>query len=670
MASSTRRPSPSLRLSDTETAQLIAHVLERAVLPADIQRVLLERADGNPLYAEQFALLYEERGSAEELPLPENLQGIVAARLDGLPPDEKALLQDAAIVGKVFWTGCLDRGAEECVPLLHALARKGFVRAQRRSSVAGEDEHAFAHVLVRDVAYSQIPRAERARKHRRVAEWIESLGRSDDHAEMVAHHWRAALELAQATGRDDEELVERTRRSLREAGDRAAGLNAYAAAEDYYAAAFALISRDDPERPDLLFRRARALHLATDERREAALVEARDAAIAAGDREDAAEASAFLSRITWHQGARDVSVHHLEEAERLISDAPASPAKGRVLANSARQRTLAGDQETGIRLAEEALTIAEELGLVELEAQAHATIGTARIHEPAGRAELKRALDLARAANSPETANILVNLAVAAFFAGDVREEDALFAEAYETAERFGDVDSMRFSRGDRIWTRWALGYWDEATALADTFIAECSSDPHYLEGAVREVRAWIRAGRGDEQGALEDVERALELARGIGDPQAVVPTTLHCCQHYAWLGRVTEARALADEAFELIRAHPDSAASLGILTPVAPRLGIEEQLRELLESAPDGPWTRATRAAAAGDHAAAADLFAEMGGRPMEAMHRFVAAEALIAAGRRVEGDVQLALVLDFYRSVGATAYLERGKALLAASA
>ena len=267
-------------------------------------------------------------------------------------------------------------------------------------------------------------------------------------------------------------------------------------------------------------------------------------------------------------------------------------------------------------------------------------------------------------------ATILVNLAVAAFFAGDVREEDALFAEAYETAERFGDVDSMRFSRGDRIWTRWALGYWDEATALADTFIAECSSDPHYLEGAVREVRGWIRAGRGDEQGALEDVERALELARGIGDPQAVVPTTLHCCQHYAWLGRVTEARALADEAFELIRAHPDSAASLGILTPVAPRLGIEEQLRELLESAPDGPWTRATREAAAGDHAAAADLFAEMGGRPMEAMHRFVAAEALIASGRRVEGEVQLALVLDFYRSVGATAYLERGKALLAASA
>ena len=100
-------------LSDTETALLIAHVLERSVLPADTQRSLLDRAEGNPLYAEQFARLYAERGSADELPLPENLQGIVAARLDGLPPAEKALLQDASVIGKVFWTGCLQVDADK-----------------------------------------------------------------------------------------------------------------------------------------------------------------------------------------------------------------------------------------------------------------------------------------------------------------------------------------------------------------------------------------------------------------------------------------------------------------------------------------------------------------------------------------------------------------------------
>ncbi|MGZ4387592.1 MAG: adenylyl cyclase, partial [Gaiellaceae bacterium] len=76
-------------LSQEQTAVLISHVLERALLPAEIQQALLERAEGNPLYAEQFAALYLERGSAEDMPLPETLQGILAARLDGLSAGAK-----------------------------------------------------------------------------------------------------------------------------------------------------------------------------------------------------------------------------------------------------------------------------------------------------------------------------------------------------------------------------------------------------------------------------------------------------------------------------------------------------------------------------------------------------------------------------------------------------
>src|SRR6266446_3973064 len=248
-------------LSEKETAVLISQVLERALLPAEIQQALLERAEGNPLYAEQFAQLYLERGSAEDLPLPETLQGIVAARLDGLSADAKALLQDAAVVGKVFWTGALRRSDQDVTPLLHALERKGFLTRQRRSSVESEGEWAFAHMLLRDVAYGQIPRGERAEKHRLVAEWIDSLGRPDDHGEMLAYHWRAALELAQAAGLDAGDLAERTRFALRGAGDRAFALNAYDAAVGYYGEAVALWPPDDDERPDLLFRQAHALHL-------------------------------------------------------------------------------------------------------------------------------------------------------------------------------------------------------------------------------------------------------------------------------------------------------------------------------------------------------------------------------------------------------------------------
>src|SRR5207342_2904083 len=111
--------------------------------------------------------------------------------LDALDPAEKTLLQDAAVIGKVVWVGALAdvSGLEprETEELLHALERKEFVRRERRSSVAGEGEYAFRHILVRDVAYGQIPRARRAELHERAAAWLESLAadRTEDRAEML-----------------------------------------------------------------------------------------------------------------------------------------------------------------------------------------------------------------------------------------------------------------------------------------------------------------------------------------------------------------------------------------------------------------------------------------------------------------------------------------------------
>jgi predicted ATPase/class 3 adenylate cyclase len=657
-------------LSDAETALLIAQVLERSVLPADTQRSLLDRAEGNPLYAEQFALLYAERGSAEELPLPESLQGIVAARLDGLPPAEKALLQDASVVGKVFWTGCLQGEGHE--PLLRELTRKGFVRRQLRSSVAGEDEYAFGHVLVRDVAYGQIPRAERSRRHRAVAEWIESLGRPDDHAEMVAHHWRSALELARAAGHDGGELATHARFALRNAGDRATALHAYTAAEAYYAEAVELWPPDDPELADLRFRRARALHLATDDRREQALAEARDALTAAGDAAQAAEASAFLARIAWYRGSREDSVRHLALAEELVAAAPPSPAKTRVLATSARQRTLAGETDLGERLGREAVAMAEELELPELAAHAYSTVGIALMNKEAtGRRELERGLEIAVAINSPEQAGILINLAVeAAFNAGDIEREDALFADAEEIAKRFGNRDLARFAHGDRIWTRWALGHWDEALAMADAFIEECETEPHYLEHMALGVRSWIRFGRGDTAGGIADAERAVAHGSRSGDPQSMLMPLVQCSYLYASTGRLDEARERAAEVLAHTQAHPESAGILMLLTTVAVRLGVEDEVRRALEPAPDAPFERVARAGAKGDHSQAADLAAAMGSPTLEAIHRLAAAEALLSDGRRDEAEAELERALAFYRSVGATGHLERGETLLTASA
>src|SRR5262245_37457720 len=225
-------------LSSNETAQLVHAILNRSALPADLQAALLQRAGGNPLYAEEFARMVDERGELPEAELPESVQGIIAARLDALETSEKALLQDAAVVGKVFWSGAVarlsDRDRFEVEDVLHGLERRELVRRERRSSLAHESEYAFRHLLVRDVAYNQVPRAPRAEKHRLAAEWIEALGRYEDQAEMLAHHYEQAIELGRAAGLDTASLAARATDALIEAGERARALYAYGPAVAYY----------------------------------------------------------------------------------------------------------------------------------------------------------------------------------------------------------------------------------------------------------------------------------------------------------------------------------------------------------------------------------------------------------------------------------------------------
>ena len=209
-------------LSDAQTARLVGLLLEQAVVEVDLQATVLTRAGGIPLYAEEYVRMV--RDGRPEADLPETIQGIIAARLDGLSADEKLLIQDAAVIGKVFWAGPLaDLGGVDQAAVedrLHQLERNEFIRRDRRDSVAADTEYAFRHVLVRDVAYAQIPRSRRAERHRRAAEWIEALtdDRSADRSGMVAHHYDAALELARASGQDTAALESNARRAFREAG--------------------------------------------------------------------------------------------------------------------------------------------------------------------------------------------------------------------------------------------------------------------------------------------------------------------------------------------------------------------------------------------------------------------------------------------------------------------
>ena len=657
-------------LSSEQTSLLIARVLERAVLPAATQVALLERAEGNPLYAEQFAQLYLERGSASELPLPETLQGIVAARLDGLATDEKAALQDAAVIGKVFWAGGLRMDADQSSPMLHSLERKGFLTRQRRSSLEGESEWAFSHMLLRDVAYSQIPRAERAAKHRAAAEWIESLGRPEDYAELLAHHWRSALELADASGQDSAELVDPARRALREAGTRAFSVNAYPTAAAYYGDALALWPEEDAARPHLRYRWAAALDLADDDRALEALETARDALLKTGDKQTAAEAELSVSRLWWRRGQRDESFRHDTRAAELVGTT-SSPAAARVLAYQARTRMIAGEPGEGIRLGEQALAMAEALGNDEIRAHALSTVGSSKgyLGDPEGVADMERALEIAVGVRSPQAGTILNNLAVQAFFELDIRRTAELFDEGRRVAELYGAASDARWLRGQQAGAAYLLGRWDEAFERGERFIAECEAgSPHYLHGRMLGDRAEIREARGDIEGALADFRRSLALAREIGDPQALLPRLGSTVLAFETHGLSDEARPLAVELVELVPAYVHEATLALSFAFLISRtaLELEPDVRQALENAPPGPWKELAFTCLDRDFVRAAEIWAAGGSPPMEARVHLRAAEELIESGRTAEGEDQARRALAFYRSVAAAYYIDRCETLL----
>jgi DNA-binding SARP family transcriptional activator len=657
-------------LSDEETSELVAALVDRATLTHRVGQELVAHAGGNALFAEQYARMWQERSHAVELRVPETVQGIIAARLDGLSAAEKALLQNASVVGKVFWEGAVTAldAAERSAHRegLHALERKEFVERARRSSVAGENEYAFRHMLLRDVAYGQIPRAARADKHRRAAAWIESLGRVDDQAEMVAYHYVTAFELASATGRTDDELTAKTVSSLIRAGARALSVNAFLTATAYYERGLDMLSADDARRPDLLFAHARALFAIADDRRTAALEQARTALVAAGDVESAGEADTLLAEVAWIEGRRSAVDQHLERALALVGERAPSPAKARALAAAARFDMLGGRYESAIRLGREALEMAEGIGLNETRAHTLITMGLAlhRSGDDTGRGEIERGVELALATNQlAAAARGYLNLAATT---DDLLSVIEPITASEQLSLRLGDVEEVRWARATRASVMFSLGRWDETLPLVDAFIADCDAGkPHYLEAGLRLVRARARLARDDPAGAIDDIERALGAARPAKDPQVLFSSLGDAAAVYTQLGRLDEARRLGRELLEADARAPRRSIDFVV---VADRLGLGDEMREAFADAPKPhPRDALLLAAAEGRFAEAAEIAATFGRVLLVAELRVAGGEAALERGRDEEARELLQPALEFYRSVGATRFIREIEAELA---
>ncbi len=274
---------------------------------------------------------------------------------------------------------------------------------------------------------------------------------------------------------------------------------------------------------------------------------------------------------------------------------------------------------------------------------------------------------LQRAVNSPLGAIVLNNLSVLASRRADLDRAEELLLSTLDLALQFGDRESVRFTRANLLYHSLRLGRWDELLEEADRFIAECETSPHNMETTARELRGDVRFARGDVEAALADWERGIALAREMESPERVLPALLRLARGLMLLGRRDEARVLVAEGMGIAEANPTIGDFLAIVADQARALGVAEEIVEIIELAPAGPWKDAALTAARGERSRAADMYERMGVLAIAADVRFGAAEALLEDGRTTEGLAELDKALAFFRPVEATFFLERAERLVA---
>jgi class 3 adenylate cyclase/tetratricopeptide (TPR) repeat protein len=641
-------------LSTEESGRLLQILLDRTLLPAETQAVLLERAGGNPLYAEQFARMLQERGDIEGLAVPETVQALMAARLDTLRPELKALLHDAAVVGRVFWSGAVaaigERDRGEIRHELNELVRREFVRPIRASSIEGEDEFSFWHALVRDVAYGQIPRSPRAEKHLAAARWVEHTAeeRVADHAEIFVHHYSQALELAQAAGREQPEIARELVRFLMLAGDRAHHLDT-AAAELHYRRALELSDDGGAVHAALLAKLAR---VQVDRGEVADAIDSYNRAIPVlrgSDPPAAAAAIQDLAGATWLRGDADRSRQLGLEAIAIL-ELSGGPELVAAYGTAAHREAMSGRYDEASGLAEKGLRLAAELGVQDVMnfLQARGTVlGYSGDPECVDMCREARDLGL-RLGLGRSTAVAMNNLAEALYYYRSIPDGLAMWAEAIEFSRSRGLTQGEIWQRGERLKALYHLGEWDELLAGARVVLDWAREQgARQLEALVRIHVADVLVHRGSTTEAEEIADVLVSQARESGDPQVVVPG-LSVAALVAWMrGDHTQGLANVVELEELTRT---SSAWRGYCllwpTRIAAAAGRLELVDAFLESRPAPGWHAGARSGARAALAEARGELEEAAGRYREAAERWEAhgsvverAYALLGLGRC--GDV-----------------------------
>jgi class 3 adenylate cyclase/tetratricopeptide (TPR) repeat protein len=543
----------SLRpLTERQSAELVDGLLRASDLPGAVRSAILEKAAGNPFFLEELlgrlidegALVrqgerWQATGAVGRVELPDSVHAVLAARIDALPRQEKRVLQEAAVIGRIFWEEPVARSAGNgaVAPALLSLEDRGLILVRPAGSLAGQTEYIFKHALVRDVAYATLPKARRARAHAEVAAWLEQLAgdRIEEFGELVAHHYRAAVagEESDLAWADDEQNQERLRGKALEAL-----LAAGASARRRFAAAKAIelhgqaleLARTDGER-------ARALEELGDDNGSifhgdealAAYLDAR-ARLPEGPagREDRVRLAEKIGRACARWGAfRNAPDPAAMEAivEQGLAEATSDEARGSLLTVRALAASFWASVERPdpipledrLAWAEEAVAIAERLDDPKLFSRA--VFALSSVHWRAGHyrealAGNLRQLEVLDRIPSPEfQSSVLAEIASDLIeTAGDAARGYDMARRAFELARELSDHELMHGS-GPLLRAAYWLGRWSEIPALLELHLAAFAREASVTCPEVRSgpaIGALFHANRGN-------FDRARELADLIG---------------------------------------------------------------------------------------------------------------------------------------------------------
>jgi class 3 adenylate cyclase/tetratricopeptide (TPR) repeat protein len=575
-------------------------------LPGDLRDRILAHAEGVPLYAVETVRMlldrgllvehgaaYRPNGVIETLDIPETLHGLIASRLDGLPAEERRLLQDASVVGKSFTKAALAAvsGLEGAVlePLLTSLVRKEVLGVQADPTSPEHGQYGFLQDLVRRVAYETLSRRERRQRHLTTAAYLEeSFGSEEEIAEVVAAHYLDAAN-ALPDADDAAEVRAKAKAALVRAADRADSLGAHMEAGRYAERASQLVD-DAAERAALCDRAAwHCVYAADLPGAERLLAEAIELFERAGDTMAAARVSGRLARVEYWQGRIEEALRRHEGAYQTLSAGPPGEDLAYAAAGLAGAYGHIGEKAKAAEMAELAIELGEQLGSAAVLGRAfgnkaHIILG-ARPEEAF--ALQARARELARGSGDSESEfNVVWNLSDLCFRRD--RYEDALehLADGLEIARRRGSRRGEWGMLAEATYPLAMLGRWEEALAdRAEIPDEGVDSQTLSLLSSVLEIH--IRRGE------LEETHRLLASFAELEESDDLSDRSFYLAGLAAVLrleGRLQEALDAGVRAVEIGRQHEGEATQAvkqGLVEAIEAALSLGDELyaAELVDS-------------------------------------------------------------------------------------